>query len=76
MLRVIFAAWILSAVGFAAQTVEGRVVNSRTGAGIPGVAVSFLPFERLGASETGGLARQVSAAGAATPSTFRREARI
>ena len=36
------AAWILTAGALAAQTVEGRVINSATGSGIPDVAVGLL----------------------------------
>jgi hypothetical protein len=39
MLRKTLAAWILSAAALAAQVVEGRVVNTATGNGIPDVAV-------------------------------------
>jgi uncharacterized GH25 family protein len=42
MLRVIFAAWIGTAAALLAQTVEGRVVNSATGAGIAGVDVNLV----------------------------------
>lgn len=42
MLRAIAAAWILAALPLAAQTVEGHVVNSATGGGIPGVAVNLV----------------------------------
>lgn len=41
MLRTILAAWILTAFALVAQTVEGRVVNSVTGAGIPAVTVNL-----------------------------------
>jgi protocatechuate 3,4-dioxygenase beta subunit len=49
MLRIVLAAWILAAAAgvsqtvaqTVAQTVEGHVVNSATGAGIPGVAVGL-----------------------------------
>jgi hypothetical protein len=41
MLRAIVSAWVLAAAAFAAQTVDGHVVNAATGADIPGVAVMF-----------------------------------
>jgi hypothetical protein len=42
MLRKILAAWILTTAALAAQTVEGRVINSATGNGIPDVSVGLL----------------------------------
>ena len=42
VLRVILIASILAAAAFAAQTVDGHVVNSVTGADIPGVAVNLV----------------------------------
>lgn len=42
VLRVILIAFLLAAVAFAAQTVDGHVVNSVTGTDIPGVAVNLV----------------------------------
>jgi len=42
MLRMTLAAWILTAGALAAQTVEGRVINTATGSGIPDVAVGLV----------------------------------
>jgi uncharacterized GH25 family protein len=42
VLRVILIALMLAAVAFAAQTVDGHVVNSLTGIDIPGVAVNLI----------------------------------
>jgi hypothetical protein len=42
VLRVIPIALMLAAVDFAAQTVDGHVVNSVTGIDIPGVAVNLV----------------------------------
>jgi uncharacterized GH25 family protein len=44
MFRAILVAWILAAAALAAQTVEGRVVNAATGAGIPGVRIVVFPI--------------------------------
>jgi len=46
MLRVILTAWILVSAALAEQTVEGHVVNSATGAGMTGVAVSLMQGEK------------------------------
>jgi hypothetical protein len=46
MARVIFAVWMLAVVSLPAQTVEGHVVNSMTGAGISGLLYFF--FRRAG----------------------------
>jgi hypothetical protein len=43
MLRVILAGCIATAASLVAQTVEGHVINSATGAAIPGVVVSLFP---------------------------------
>ena len=40
--RVILIALVLATVDFAAQTVDGHVVNSVTGIDIPGVAVNLI----------------------------------
>lgn len=41
MLRKILAVWLLTTAASAAQTVEGRVINSTTGLGIPDVDVAL-----------------------------------
>jgi hypothetical protein len=46
MLRVILGVLILTAAAFAAQTVEGHVVSSATGAGIAGACEPRLPIKR------------------------------
>jgi hypothetical protein len=46
MLRAILVSWTLASAALAAQTVEGRVVNAATGAGIPGVRVHLYPVGR------------------------------
>jgi hypothetical protein len=52
-LRNILAAWILAAAALAAQTVEGHVVDSVTGIGIPDVAVEiFRDFAKVYAPTT------------------------
>ena len=52
MLRLIFVASMLAAVTFAAQTVDGHVVNSVTGADIPGVAVNLVRAGEVAYSAT------------------------
>jgi uncharacterized GH25 family protein len=52
VLRVILIASMLAAVGLAAQTVDGHVVNSVTGADIPGVAVNLLQSGEVAYSAT------------------------
>ena len=52
MLRAILAVWILPAVASAAQTVDGHVVNSATGADIPDVTVRLLHAGEVAYSAT------------------------
>ncbi len=52
MLRVILGVWILAFAAVAEQTVEGHVVNSATGAGVPGVAVNLVQAGLLAYSAT------------------------
>jgi len=52
VLRVILIASILAAAAFAAQTVDGHVVNSVTGADIPGVAVNLVRAGEVAYSAT------------------------
>src|SRR5882724_8898451 len=54
MLRMILAAWILTAAALTAQTVEGHVVNSVTGDGIPGVTVYLFQGGQAAYSTTTG----------------------
>ena len=52
MLRVILIASMLAAAAFAAQTVDGHVVNSVTGADIPGVDVKLIQAGEVAYSAT------------------------
>ena len=52
VLRVILIASILAAAAFAAQTMDGHVVNSVTGADIPGVAVNLVRAGEVAYSAT------------------------
>ena len=52
VLRLILIASMLAAVAFAAQTVDGHVVNSVTGIDIPGVAVHLVRAGELAHSAT------------------------
>jgi hypothetical protein len=52
VLRVILIASMLAAVAFAAQTVDGRVVNAITGIAIPGVAVNLVQAGEVAYSAT------------------------
>jgi len=52
MLRKILAAWLLTAAASAAQTVEGRVIDSTTGLGIPDAEVRLFQPEQDGYSAT------------------------
>jgi hypothetical protein len=52
VLRVILIASVLAAAAFAAQTVDGHVVNSVTGIDIPGVTVNLLQAGEVAYSAT------------------------
>jgi hypothetical protein len=52
VLRVILIALMLAAVDFAAQTVDGHVVNSVTSIDIPGVAVNLVRAGQVAYSAT------------------------
>jgi hypothetical protein len=52
VLRVILIASMLAAVAFAAQTVDGHIVNSVTGIDIPGVAVNLVQAGKAAYSAT------------------------
>jgi Carboxypeptidase regulatory-like domain len=52
VLRLIFVAPMLAAVAFAAQMVDGHVVNSVTGIDIPGVAVNLVQAGQVAYSAT------------------------
>jgi hypothetical protein len=52
VLRVIFIESVLAAAAFAAQTVDGHVVNSVTGVDIPGVAVKLVRAGEVAYSAT------------------------
>lgn len=54
MLRVVLAAWVLAVPQLAAQTVEGQVVNSVNGAGIPGATVYLIQGESIAYTATTG----------------------
>jgi hypothetical protein len=56
MLPKILTAWILTAAAFAAQVVEGRVVNTVTGNGIPDVSVEMLAMGQTAYRATTGAA--------------------
>jgi uncharacterized GH25 family protein len=50
MLRVVLIAWVLATAGLAAQTVDGHVVDSETGADIPRVDIDLLQAGGIGYS--------------------------